>query len=282
VWETIPIGEAKDGCNGAVYRKHRIIPDETYWNLNPYKRPPLEVWKQEQAGRRLEQDTSSDRLPLCTKYTPLPGKDIRELKLKHIGPVAILGNGESLKSHNLYNIPCPTIGMNRTYQGWAGYEGPNTDYYCLIDQTWLWKPEVRELPFVINCSLATEPIGYRLVKSVRMSPFSFDLWRDGVVPVNTGYVALQVAVYLGFSELYLFGFDFMRDDLTQKQYKGKDYPHFDGTPSGTGMFRQAYHFKQAAEKLKEHNLKAFFVGSPQNGSDAFPHITFEEFCERTA
>ena len=278
MWQTKPVGELVDGADGNVYQEHEIIPDENYWNLNPFKRPPLRVWKMIEEGRRLERDTSPDRLPIKSPYKD-KGKDIRELLGKHVGPVAILGNGRSLADHDLHAIPCPLIGMNRTYKGYAGYEGPMPDYYVLIDRPWLMKPEVRNHPFVINCVTAGEGIGYRVVKSHRMKPFSYDLWKDGVVPVNTGYASLQVAVYLGFNPLYLFGFDFMQD-VKQKDYKPKENPHFDGTPSGTGMFRQAFFFRQAAESLKPRGIEVFFVGSPDNGTDCFPHITFEEFLEQ--
>ena len=279
MWQTRPVGQPVEGADGGIYRECEIIPDDNYHSRNPFKRPPLRVWERLSEGYRVERDTSPDRPPIKNPYKS-KGKDIRELQGKHVGPVAILGNGFSLSQVDLHKIPCPQIGMNRTFKGYKGFDGPMPDYYVLIDSPWLSKPEVREHPFVINCSTNTDGIGYQVVKSHRMSPFSYDLWRDGLVPVNTGYAAIQVAVYLGFSELYLFGFDFMKD-VEQRDYKPKENPHFDGTPSGTGMFRQAHFFRQAAESLKQHGIKAFFVGSPENGTDCLPHITFGDFLART-
>lgn len=282
MWETRPIGDPVEGADGGTYQLCEIIATPEFLARNPYKRPPDQIWQRldQVVGRRLEHDRSPDRLPIRSHYKD-KGLDIRELRGKHVGPVAIFGNGRSLADHNLFKIPCPIIGMNRTYVGYAGYEGPQPDYYVLIDRPWLHKQEVRDHPFVINCATDSQPIGYRVLKSHRMVPFSYDLWLDGVVPVNTGYAALQVAVYLGFSSLYLFGFDFMKD-VTQKEYKPKENPHFDGTPSGTGMFRQAHYFRQAAESLKEHGIRALFVGSPENGTDCLPHISFEEFLSETS
>lgn len=165
--------------------------------------------------------------------------------------------------------------MNRTYKGWAGYDGPNPDYYVFIDHPWLSKPEVRELPFLINCSSSNEDIGYRAIKCYRMKPFSFDLWRDGVCPVNTGYAALQVAAYLGFSRLYLLGFDYGK--TLEKKFAGRDFKHFDNSSCGSGIQTQPDWLYKAAPLLRDRGIKVFFVGSPENGSDAFPHISFEEF-----
>ena len=115
--------------------------------------------------------------------------------------------------------------MNRTIEGYPTYYGPKTDYHVFIDVCWLNKEYVRDHPGLINASSDMRYLGYRVHKAYRMKPFSFDLDFDGAVPVTTGFVALQVAAYMGFTEIYCLGLDL----------QGK---HFDGTDSGQGMQKE--------------------------------------------
>ena len=274
-FDYLPIGKVHQGADGFLYQEHELdCSDWSWWEeSNPFKRPPLKVWKKvlTEQGNNIYYDTSEtrERIP-CD----LRGRNIDELHNKHLGPVALLGNGQTLANHNLFDIPCPTIGMNRTYKGWPTYNGPNPNYYCFIDHSWLGKPEVKDHPFVINCSSSNEDIGYRAIKCYRMKPFSFDLWRDGVCPVNTGAASLQVATYLGFTEIYLLGFDYGK---VPDKFQGSDYKHFDNTSCGSGIQTQPDWFYQIAPLLRDKGIKVYFVGSPDNGSSAFPHISFEEF-----
>lgn len=211
-------------------------------------------------------DRSESRSDVEVRY---PGKDIKELKGIHSGAVAILFNGQSMAEHDLSKIGVPIIGMNRTHTGWPGYKGPQPDYLCVIDHVWFDKPEWRagilKHPKVINGSTHKADIGYRVARHVRMSPFSFDLGRDGFVPpipCTTGHLALQLACYLGFTDLYCLGFDL----------GGK---HFDGTGASLHFGTAIYHHKRQAELLKERGINVWVVGSPDSKAP-FPHKTFEE------
>lgn len=207
-------------------------------------------------------DRSEDRPALPQR---LPGKRIAELKGVHSGKVAILFNGASLAAHDLSLIRCPIIGMNRTHAGNPGYSGPQPDYLCIIDPEWFENENVLRHPRIINGGLDPRPIGYRVTRSLRMEPFSFDLERDGFVspiPCTTGHLALQAAVYMGFTELYCLGLDMAGG-------------HFDGTKASMHFsFANRYHQRQAP-LLREHGIKVYVCGSPESKCQAFEHVPFE-------
>ena len=57
-------------------------------------------------------------------------------------------------------------------------------------------------------------------KSCERTDFSYD-WDDIVEGFHTGFYALQVAVQLGFTEIYLIGFDYYDDNGKLHYYEGK-------------------------------------------------------------
>jgi hypothetical protein len=219
--------------------------------------PPL-IWEGVRVGNRIHYDRSDSRPNIPQRY---PGRSIQELHNVHSGSVALLFNGQSLADYDLFKIKVPMIGMNRTHQGYETYQGPQPDYLCIVDTTWLTRKEVREFPKLINGSTDPRNIGYRTTASYRMAPFSFDLWRDGVIPTTTGHLALQVAAYMGFRDLYCLGLDL-------------GGPHYDGTPSGMNMRRQGELCEKALDALKERGINVWSLGK----SEAFPRGRFEDIC----
>jgi hypothetical protein len=202
---------------------------------------------------------------------PFPGKSIEALKGIHSGAVALLFNGPSLKPLKLFDIKVPLIGMNRTYVGNPGYLGPNPQYLCVVDQERLNIPETRDHPGLINGSNDMQPLGYRATYNYRMFPFSFDLYRDGYVaaiPCTTGHLALQVAVYMGFTRLYCLGLDLGGG-------------HFDDSP-GSHSYQAAnrFHLMQAP-LLKDRGIKVYVCDAPDSACTAFPHVGFEDLIHET-
>lgn len=215
-----------------------------------------------------EVDRSATRIPV--KVTKL-GRPIEELKGKHSGKCAIFFNGPSLGDHNLSQVKCPIIGMNRTFEGFKGYKGPQPDYLCLVDYLWFQPPfreHVLKHPCVVNGSNHPDSIGWRVARSARMRPFSFDLARDGYVgpvPCTTGHLSLQLAVYLGFTELNCFGWDL----------QGK---HFDKTESSRHLKDAMRYHERQKELLDRQGIKVYGVGSPEGALfNVFPQRSFEEF-----
>lgn len=210
------------------------------------------------------------------RSSSLKPRDIADLRHIHRGPVALLGNGQSLQRIDLHSIPCPLIGMNRTYKGYNEYNGPAVDYYCFIDPTWLKREGIHTSRNVINMSASRPDVGYVIRKSYESEPWSWDLARDGICHPNAGYASMQVAAYLGFTDLYLFGYDYAKP---VRDFKIGLLRHFDNSPAGQGLQVQPQWFGKAREALQGSDVSVTFVGS-DNGSTDFDNITFEEFCER--
>lgn len=234
-------------------------------HLSKWDRPPKYVVEGHAALSPAAFDRSEARLPL---RQTLKGKPIAELKGLHTGACAILFNGASIGQHDLFRIKVPIVGMNRTHVGYPGYVGPQPDYLCVVDWLWLKDKNVLAHPKIINGSTYKKDIGYRVTRHPRMSPFSFDLARDGYVfpvPATTGHLALQLAVYLGFTALYCLGWDM----------GGK---HFDGTVSSS-RFRAAVHYhSRQAPLLKAHGVDVYLCGSPDSAINFYPHAPFEAVC----
>lgn len=240
-------------------------------HLSEWDRPPAFIPRIiTGALRQQNRDITAfpDRAPIEQKFK---GKPISDLKGLHSGKCAILFNGETLANHDLWEIRkrgIPIIGMNRTHVGYEGYKGPQPDYLCVVDHCWLEKESVRAHPFVINGSTHLTAIGYRATRCWRQAPFALDMHRDGFVPpvpCTTGFLALQLAHYLGFSEAFCLGLDLGGG-------------HFDGTEASKHM-QLANTFKHRMQKaLTDYNIpfKITICGSPNSACTAFPHSTFEE------
>lgn len=239
-------------------------------HLNECDRPPKYIRECESGhNSHLGFDTSETRQPIKQIR---PGRPIAELKGRHSGRVAILFNGESLAQHDLHKVKVPIIGINRTHVGFPGYNGPQPDYLCIVDWAYFDKPEWRASvvrhPALINGSDHRADIPcWRATRHPRMAPFSFDLERDGFagpIPCTTGHLALQVAVYMGFTEIHCLGFDL----------GGK---HFNGS-GGSLHYPDAvrYHARQVP-LLTERGIRVFTCGSPQSRAP-FPHSSFEAVC----
>lgn len=198
----------------------------------------------------------------------LPGKSVTALKRIHSGKVALLFNGPSLSNHNLFRLRTPLIGMNRTHAGNAGYVGPQPDYLCVIDEVWMHNQHVLAHPGLINGSVNPKAVGYRVPRHFRSTPFSFDLGHDGYVPLvpgTTGFLALQLAVYMGFTDIYCLGLDLAGG-------------HFDGSAGSHHYNWMRRHFLRIAPFLAARDIRVTVCGSPESRCNAFPHSTFEEAC----
>jgi len=227
-------------------------------------RPPAFLIEQDLGSRVIVLEGPTEPLP-----QRLPGKHISELKGKHSGRAVLLFNGPSLARHNLFRVRDPLIGMNRTFVGNKGYTGPQPEYLCAIDEVWMRHPDVLAHPGLINGGVNEVSKGYRVTRSYRGRPFSFDLAHDGYVPLTpgtTGFLALQVAVWMGFTELYCLGLDLRGG-------------HFDGSSGVSQHFSWMNRFyNKVAVSLAERDISVTVCGSPESKCTAFPHSSFEELA----
>ncbi len=82
------------------------------------------------------------------------------------------------------------------------------------------------------------------------------------VPCTTGHLALQLAVYMGFTELYCLGLDMGGG-------------HFDGSKGSLHFsFANKYHERQWPI-LKQRGINVYLCGSPESKCKAFERVPFE-------
>jgi hypothetical protein len=240
-------------------------------HLEECDRPPRFVVEENLvSAKRSPFDRSEDRADVVQA---IPGRDIKELKDRHSGACIILFNGWSLAHHDLNELKyvgLPIIGINRTHVGFPGYKGPEPDYLCAVDRMWVQDHRVRRHPGLVNGSVEKDAVGYRATRNFRMTPFSRDIGRDGYppfIPGTTGFLALHLAVYLGFTELYCLGLDLCGQ-------------HFDGTKGSLHFSHMRAHFERMAPKLLEH-AKVYVVGSPDSKAPAsFGRLSYDEMLGR--
>jgi hypothetical protein len=129
------------------------------------------------------------------------------------GPVALLGNGPSLKLWPLDRLSCPAIGINLSYR-WL-----RSKYHCFVTGGMVEGLITGKLKgaLVFHPSRYLQRY-YKFPKSfhqnqlvaipelVKQKEFCWDLDRGSDATFG-GIFAIQVALFLGFTELYLLGYD---------------------------------------------------------------------------
>jgi hypothetical protein len=240
---------------------------EGVWDgIHPCDMPPLNVQAIYMSERQISSMRGPDRKQVVQKF---PGKPIIELKNAHKGKCVLFFNGETLGHHDLWRVResgATIIGMNRTHLGHEGYKGPQPDYLCAIDPCWFREgSSLLTHPKIINGGTNKVDTGYRVTRNFRMTPFSLDLWWDGFVPATpctTGHLAMQFAVYAGFTELFCLGLDFGGG-------------HFDGTKASNHMKIANLHLSRMSGVMRKAGVKTFVCGSPNSNCTAFPKVSFE-------
>lgn len=129
----------------------------------------------------------------------------------HGRDLLILANGPSLRDHNIARAPCMTMGMNETFMYWW------SDYHVAIERDqWDQFPGVyRQMDdgrlFVVGEWPVGERIPLLMGPARDRTPFSFDLDMGAVEGVDgigsVAYLALQLAVWMGFRRIYFVGLD---------------------------------------------------------------------------
>lgn len=196
-------------------------------------------------------------------------RDIREGKT-----VAILANGPSLAWYDFERVTVDTIGMNDSFfSHWADWHvAVERDQWDQYPGVYRKKADERRL-FVLGAWPVGNVIAPLGPEAVRIGgPFSFDLEQGAVAGVNgfgsVAYVALQLAVWMGYSHIYFLGLD-----LGPVGGAG----HFHGDrPADPLMVHQNELFHLAEEELRGHQCSVAIVGDSR--CTAFPRAA-PEFAE---
>lgn len=184
------------------------------------------------------------------------------------GEVAILCNGPTLADYNLAQIPMETIGLNRSW------ELLRSSYHVMADPE-QWQAYERVAPIGAIRNLYTGEDGPETATRLRWLdsdrprwswwPFELGVYLCGCVT----WAALQIAVGLGKTTIYLVGMDMQPREASGKFYGG-EWPR-------KAEAKQRELMGYAAGLLEPNGIRLINVTPPNlSRCRAFERMTFEE------
>ncbi len=202
----------------------------------------------------------------------MPPHAIEAFKNRHAGKrLFILASGPSLNDLDLSPLDRRiTMGLNRSVLVY-----PDTYYHCVMDQRLfdLFGDELRKTRQLFT--VENRPFGIAL-KNRAADGFSWDLAEGIFTGYTISYFALQLAVYMGFAEVYYLGLD-LRHQSGKTHFFGRD--EVSGNHENTEFPKMARMFERAAELLRDHPIKVFNC-STITTIDCFPYMDYEEAVTR--
>ncbi len=193
---------------------------------------------------------------------------IGDFKCLHDGKrVFILASGPSLGKLDLSPLNRRiAIGLNR-----SALIFPDTHYHCTMDQRLF-----DEFPDVLKqtrylFTLEGRPWGIPM-KLLGEEGFSWDLEEGIYSGYTVSYLALQLAVYMGFKEIIYLGLD-LKHDGPKTHFFGHDFRS--ETHEQTEFPRMAKMLAYGAKVLAETDVKVYTC-STVSDLDCFTKISYEE------
>ncbi len=229
-------------------------------------------------------------------------KQLEQFRNIHSGERCfIIGNGPSLNKMDLSLLDdCLCFGLNKIYMLFERSK-LKIDYHVAVNPLVIQQSaaefESLDCPSFLSYHACRgvvsdfENANYLMTSSYRASPYTFST--DITSPLHEGYtvtfVAMQLAYYMGFSEVYLIGVDHnftVSGNPNEKQLlSGQDINHFD-----PGYFGgQEWHLPDLeASELSYYLARFFYNRSNRKIFDAtvdgdleiFPKISYEEALSR--
>ena len=157
------------------------------------------------------------------------------------------------------------MGLNR-----SGLFFPETHYQCVMDER-LFElyPEILQKTRVLF-TLGGRPWGVPL-KSLGSEGFSWDLEQGIYTGYTIAYFALQLAVYMGFSEIYFLGLD-LKHQGGRTHFFGSDFHSMNH--EATEFPKMARMLAYAAERLQGCGIQVYNC-SPDSTLKCFPKVSYE-------
>ena len=195
-------------------------------------------------------------------------ENISEFKNLHKGKNCfIISSGTSLKKLDLSILERRiTIGLNRSFMAFA-----ETNYSCVMDHRLfeLYPEEIKKSRYLFT--LENRPWGIPL-KLIGANGFSFNLTEGIYSGYTVSYFALQVAVYMGFENIFFLGLD-LKNSEKETHFFGHDHRSANHESTEYPKMRQA--FESIAQELKSKNVKVYNC-SDDTTLKCFPFMSFEE------
>ena len=152
---------------------------------------------------------------------------------------------------------------------------PEPYYHCTMDQRLfdMYDKEFRAARCVFT--LEGRPFGVQL-NNLAADGFSWDLTQGIHTGYTISYVALQLAVYMGFSEVFYLGLD-LKHQPGQTHFFGKD--SVSENHENTEFPKMIRMLESAALQLKSHPIQVYNC-SPVSTLKAFPFMSYEDAIAR--
>ncbi len=204
----------------------------------------------------------------CFRYP-----SIKSFKNCHKGKsVFILASGPSLASLDLSCLDSQiVIGLNRSFLKY-----PHSQYHCMTDQNLFSEyTDLQYHPSLIT--LKGRPWG-TMIDYLGLDGFSLDLEEGIYTGHSIAYYALQIAVYMGFKQIFFLGLDLqVTRDLSH--FFGRDYRATRLSETDFPLMKRD--FERARHKLNLNHIRVFNC-SPITSLETFPKITLEKALKLAA
>jgi len=199
---------------------------------------------------------------------------IGDFKNLHDGRnVFILASGPSLAHTDLSALKRRiVIGLNR-----SSLIYPQTHYHCTMDERLFVEYEevLRKTRYLFT--LPNRPFGIP-IKFLGSEGFSFDLEQGVYSGYTVSYLALQLAVYMGFKKVFFVGLD-LKHDNGQTHFFGNDY--VSNNHEHTEFPKMARMLDYGAKALAEIDVEVYNC-SPVSTLTCFKHVSLEWAVDQPA
>jgi hypothetical protein len=196
----------------------------------------------------------------------------------------ILGNSPSIKSHDLSRLSeCLTIGLNGSPLLEREHNFASS-YYCVSDVRFMADPEKQMIATSMLSSKTIRVLRSGIVaredaeiacrtvyvKALGRDGFSFDPEEGFYFGSSTAFLALQLAVWLGCSEIVLLGCDFNYSGTTPRFYSESN-----PAPEDVLVSVQVRNISNAARQLSMRNITVVNCSSISMLRPFVPSCAFE-------
>lgn len=192
---------------------------------------------------------------------------IGEFKNLHVGKrLFILASGPSLSTLDLSPLERRLVmGLNRSF-----FAFPDTLYHCVMDHRLF--DLYPDLLHHTRCLFTLEDRPWGLpIKLLGSEGFSEDLEKGIYSGYTIVYLALQVATYMGFKEIFILGLD-LKLDGGRTHFFGYDYRS--RSHESTEFPRMHKMLCYGAEKLTDLGVKVYNC-SQESTLECFEKVTYE-------
>jgi len=194
--------------------------------------------------------------------------EIEQYRNLHAGKrLFILASGPSLNDCDLRLLERRiTMGLNRSVLVY-----PEAYYQCVMDQRLfeMYEDELQRCRQLFT--VAGRPFGLGL-ENLAAEGFSWDLSEGIYTGYTIAYFALQLAVYMGFAEIYYLGLDLCHEG-SHTHFFGRD--EASARHETTEFPKMQKMLTHGANTLRNHPIKVFNC-SPVSTLSCFPHVPFEQ------